>query len=591
MLLWLNICLFSLDKVLVFSIFLALSVFIFPFHRMQNRFRHSSFTLIEMLVVVVIIGILAGVLVPRMVGAKERANDSARMVKVWQLTTAVELYAQENGGTYPIATLTTTGTSVAMVADKISSYVSTIPTDPGKGTIAILGVPGNIQVTGDSFAYYTNTGWTMFAITALMESKKGNTTNATGVVDSDKKGWFQVAGKWLTYNILAEGSNYAPEGAWTDATCFTFSAGTITDYSLSCTKNVVIPEKINGISITTIGWSAFASKSLTSLTIPNSVTTIETSAFQQNNLTSITFPTSLTSIGVSAFASNNLTTLIISPSVTSIGANAFNTNWPNKNSYNLTSFVPGTSQTWILSSPYWVKQLSGDACFTFSGSELIAYWSTTYTTCPKVAVIPETYSWITITRIGNGVFHEKYMTSVTIPSTVTSFGDNAFSSTSFTSLSTPSGLTDIGKYAFYYANIRNFVIPASMTTIKEWVFAYSNLTTVTIPNTITSIWRVAFGGANLTSVTIPNTITTLEEWVFMDNYLTSITIPNTVTTIWNAAFFQNKLTTVTLPSSVTSVAANAFSYNWASRNSAGITNFVPNTLQTWNLSGSTWVKQ
>lgn len=82
MLLWLNICLFSLDKVLVFSIFLALSVFIFPFHRMQNRFRHSSFTLIEMLVVVVIIGILAGVLVPRMVGAKERANDSARMVKV-----------------------------------------------------------------------------------------------------------------------------------------------------------------------------------------------------------------------------------------------------------------------------------------------------------------------------------------------------------------------------------------------------------------------------------------------------------------------------------------------------------------------------
>lgn len=74
------------------------------------------------------------------------------------MTTAVELYAQENGGTYPIATLTTTGTSVAMVADKISSYVSTIPTDPGKGTIAILGVPGNIQVTGDSFAYYTNTG-------------------------------------------------------------------------------------------------------------------------------------------------------------------------------------------------------------------------------------------------------------------------------------------------------------------------------------------------------------------------------------------------------------------------------------------------
>ena len=47
-----------------------------------TKARNRTFTLIEMLVVVVIIGILAGVLVPRLVGARERASDAGRIVKV-----------------------------------------------------------------------------------------------------------------------------------------------------------------------------------------------------------------------------------------------------------------------------------------------------------------------------------------------------------------------------------------------------------------------------------------------------------------------------------------------------------------------------
>ena len=168
---------------------------------MPKSFPHKSFTLIEMLVIVVIIGILASVLIPRLTGAKERANDSARIVKVWQISSAVELYAQENGTTYPLAPLTSTGTSIATpsVSTAISPYMTTIPTDPGKGTVAISTAPWNIMVTGDSFAYWTNTGWTIYAITALMESKKGNTTNATEVIDSDKQWWYQKVGKGLSY--------------------------------------------------------------------------------------------------------------------------------------------------------------------------------------------------------------------------------------------------------------------------------------------------------------------------------------------------------------------------------------------------------
>ncbi len=161
-----------------------------------------------MLVVVVIIGILAGVLVPRLVGARERASDSGRIVKIWQISSAVELYAQENGsGTYPKAPLSDTPTSVATpsVSSLISPYLTTIPTDPGKGTVAIYNGGGNIMVTGDSFAYWTDTWWTVYAITALMESKKGNTTNAIWVIDKDKEGEYQVVGKGLITYILKIG--------------------------------------------------------------------------------------------------------------------------------------------------------------------------------------------------------------------------------------------------------------------------------------------------------------------------------------------------------------------------------------------------
>ncbi len=174
--------------------------------------RNRTFTLIEMLVVVVIIGILAGVLVPRLTGAKERASDSARIVKVWQISSAVELYAQEKGTTYPRAPLTGApwiSVATPIVTDAISPYLTNIPTDPGKWTVAISTEPGGILATGDSFAYWTNDAWTGYAITALMESKKGNTTNGTGLIDSDKQWWYQKVGRWLTTSITPTGG-----GGW-----------------------------------------------------------------------------------------------------------------------------------------------------------------------------------------------------------------------------------------------------------------------------------------------------------------------------------------------------------------------------------------
>jgi len=54
---------------------------------------------------------------------------------------------------------------------------------------------------------------------------------------------------------------------------------------------VAIPDTINGLPVTSIGYFAFARATLTSVTIPNSVTSIGHSAFRVcRSLTSVTIP-------------------------------------------------------------------------------------------------------------------------------------------------------------------------------------------------------------------------------------------------------------------------------------------------------------
>ena len=89
-------------------------------------------------------------------------------------------------------------------------------------------------------------------------------------------------------------------------TCFTVNNNTITGYSDSCSKDVIIPSKINGITITTIAQSAFQGKGLTSLVLPNTITTINRWAFRNNNLTHLEIPSSVTYITYGAFNNNQL---------------------------------------------------------------------------------------------------------------------------------------------------------------------------------------------------------------------------------------------------------------------------------------------
>ena len=86
----------------------------------MRNFNKKGFTLIEMLIVVVIIGILAAALVPRLTTVKDKANDVARKANLQQLVTAMSSYVLDNGfvgqQTGDTSDLTNSGIRVALNA-------------------------------------------------------------------------------------------------------------------------------------------------------------------------------------------------------------------------------------------------------------------------------------------------------------------------------------------------------------------------------------------------------------------------------------------------------------------------------------------
>ncbi|MGI6580453.1 MAG: leucine-rich repeat protein [Saccharofermentanales bacterium] len=295
---------------------------------------------------------------------------------------------------------------------------------------------------------------------------------------------------------------------------------TITGYTGE-SKDVEIPEKIDGKPVTVIGWKAFADNQLTGVTIPDSVTEIRWGAFAENQLTSVTIPDSVTTIEGYAFYKNQLTDVTIPDSVTEIGGGAFQYN-------RLASVTIPDSLTAIY--PY-----------VFCNNQLTS------------VTIPDS-----VTEIALGAFQNNQLTDVTIPDSVTEIRWSAFQNNQLTDVTIPDSVTEIGRSAFAYNQLTSVTISDSVTKIGVGAFYENQLTSVTIPDSVTEIGSGAFENNQLTSVTIPDSVTEIEWAVFGNNQLTSVIIPDSVTEIGRGAFYENQLTSVTIPDSVTKIGGGAF---------------------------------
>ena len=95
--------------------------------------KHKGFTLIELVVVVMILGILAAVAAPKLLGTSSSASDNGLKETLGVVRDAVERYAAEHGGALP------DGTSEATFKAALLPYLRVFPKSPltNTDTVAI----------------------------------------------------------------------------------------------------------------------------------------------------------------------------------------------------------------------------------------------------------------------------------------------------------------------------------------------------------------------------------------------------------------------------------------------------------------------
>lgn len=115
--------------------------------------QQRGFTLLEVMVVIVILGIIASMVVPNLMGNKEQADRQKVVVDIQQLENGLDLY-KLNNGFYPtteqgLQALVTQPTSEPMPRSfPEGGFVKRLPKDPWGGTyqLASPGEMGRIDV-------------------------------------------------------------------------------------------------------------------------------------------------------------------------------------------------------------------------------------------------------------------------------------------------------------------------------------------------------------------------------------------------------------------------------------------------------------
>ena len=132
--------------------------------------KQGGFTLLELLIVIVIIGILALLIIPNITSAPKKARDTKRKTDVTTLRKGLEEYFVNNN-VYPAALTDLTSGSAPIV--------KTLPTDPKNASPYV-------------YSYTPANSNTTYTLTACLENDQDNGSNTVAAVSPCTTKTFQV---------------------------------------------------------------------------------------------------------------------------------------------------------------------------------------------------------------------------------------------------------------------------------------------------------------------------------------------------------------------------------------------------------------
>ena len=278
-------------------------------------------------------------------------------------------------------------------------------------------------------------------------------------------------------------------------------------------SNVVLPQ-----GLTTIGTAAFAGCNIESIVLPTTLENIEPYAFSScNNLKSITLPAGLRQLGEGAFARcKSLQEATINPDDSfSVGKDAF---------LDCTALASPTissnsNLTTIAEAAFAASAVENIALNQCNQLTTIGMWAFANTPLQNVT-LPES-----LESLGDGAFYYNLnMEQINLPAAITSLSNYLMAGNNAVDMEQPlhDGVTSIGDYAFYnWDQMRNFTFPQSVEYVGTMAMAgQTSLELVTAhPLTVPALGDSVWAGVNQPSIPLKTDASVTDDYAAAQQWM------------------------------------------------------------------------